>query len=878
MKLRTMLRAAVSAAALVGFGYPLAALAAAPVAPVREVLPANAQPTQYAISIEPDLAAMTFKGSVRAEFTVREATADVVMNAADLTIRSAVLNTGAKPQVALDPKGETVRFHFDKPLAPGKYALTIAYDGKINETANGLFVGAYKGPDGQPRQMLVTQFEPGDARRLAPMWDEPSAKAVFVVDATIPAVQTAMSNMPIAKETPLEGGKKRVAFQPTVKMSSYLLFLGIGDLDRLTGASEGVELGIVSKAGDKDKGAYALEVTKEVLPFYNSYFGVPYPLPKLDQIAVPGAGGFGAMENWGAILYFEPVLLFDPKLSAEADKQRIFSVVAHEMAHQWFGDLVTMAWWDDLWLNEGFASWMETKAASKLRPDWNTTLQSLGDQEAAMGIDARSSTHPIVQPVANVAQALQAFDTITYQKGEAVIRMIESFLGEDAFRKGVQAYMQKHAYQNTVTSDLWSALEAASGTPVRAIAADFTTQGGVPLITVNSITCQNGKSLVALSQGRYGVDAESKQPRTWRTPVTAQTLGQSGVGRLVLEGKGALTLDGCGPVVVNKDRTGYFRVKYDDGAFNALRDSFAKLGTADQLALLYDAWALGTTADASSTRYLELVSRIPTEADPLVQRQVVGRLAQIHELYEDSKDVAAYDAYALSILKPMFAWVGWDAKAGEAANVSLLRSSLIGALGRFGDAEVLAEARRRFLAAATDPKALPPSLRSVVIGLYGYSADPGAWDTLVKKAADAKSPLEQRQYLSGLAAVKDPALARKSLDLFLTDATPKQLTPQLVAGVSGQHSDLAWTFYLAHREQIDSRLDPLQRLDYPPGLAASSSDPKRVQELKDFAAKNLPADADKSVKEALAAMANAQQVKANVLPAITSWVAARRKG
>jgi len=878
MSLRLVLSAAVSAVALAGLGFGPPALAAeAPVAAAREVLPANATPLRYVISVEPDAAALTFKGAVRAEFELREASNEIVLNAADLTIREAVLDTGAKPQVSLDPEAEQVRFRFDQPLQPGTYALTVAYDGKINETANGLFAGAYKGPDGQPRRMLVTQFEPGDARRLAPMWDEPGLKAVFSVEATIPADQMAVSNMPVAQEVALADGKKRVVFQPSVKMSSYLLFLGVGDLERLQGQVGEVELGIVAKAGDKEKGAFALAATEQLLPYFNTYFGTPYTLPKLDQIAVAGAGGFGAMENWGAILYFEPFLLFDPKLNAEADKQRIFSVVAHEIAHQWFGNLVTMSWWDDLWLNEGFASWMETKATSVLHPEWDPWLQSLGSQEAAMTLDARVSTHPIVQPVANVAQALQAFDTITYSKGEAVIRMIEAFLGEDAFRQGVQAYMQKHAYQNTVTDDLWSALEQASGTPVKAIAADFTLQSGVPLITVNSVKCQNGQSLVALSQGRFGVDAVSREPRTWRTPVTVQAVGSDSLGRLVLEGKGSVRAEGCGAVVVNKDRTGYYRVKYDAKAFAALRDRFAELDTADQLALLYDAAALGVTGEAPITRYLELVARAPADADPLVQRQIVATLSQLKGVYDGEKGEDAFAAYAAKVLAPMLARTGWESAPGEAPNVALFRSTLIATLGGFDDPQVIAEARRRFAAAETDPAAMPPALRNAILGTVGYAADEATWTRLVEKAGAAKSPLEQRQYLNALARVKDEALARKSLDLFLTEATPKQLTPGLIASVAGEHPDLAWNFYLANREAVDARLDPLQRLDYPPNLAAASGDAKRVQELQAFAAANLPKDAEKSVKEAISAIEYAVQVKSR-LPEITRWIARDGKG
>lgn len=873
MMLSTALRTAASALALtMALSFAGTALAQVQAPSSREVLPQGIEPLGYALSIQPNAAQLSFGGQARIEFEVSTPTSVLSLNAADLSIRSAILDTGAVPIVSLDPALERVSFTFAQPLAAGTYALTVAYTGKINETANGLFTAPYKTADGQARTMLVTQFEPGDARRFAPIWDEPGRKAVFTLDVTIPGDQFAMSNMPVASESPVAGGAKRVWFEPSPKMSSYLLFLGVGELERLSGQVGQTQLGIVTKAGDKEKGSYALEATKQILPFYNDYFGTAYPLPKLDQVAVPGAGGFGAMENWGAILYFEPVLLFDPKLSAEADRQRIFTVVGHEVAHQWFGNLVTMSWWDDLWLNEGFASWMETKATDHFRPEWKPWLQSLGGQEGAMSLDARASTHPIVQKVDNLAQANQAFDTITYQKGEAVIRMIEAFVGETGFRDGVRGYMAKHAYDNTVTEDLWTALEAASGTPVKAIAADFTLQSGVPLISVDSARCVAGKTTLALTQGRFGTDAVSRAPRAWRVPVTAGVVGSAGVGKALVTGKGSLEVDGCGPVIVNKDRAGYYRVKYDAASYSGLRDSFGKLDPADQLALLYDSWALGASGDAPIVRYLELAKRTPANADPLVQRQIVGVMERLRGLYSGQAGEAAFTAYGVETLKPMLIRIGWNIGAGEAANVSLLRSGLIGALARLGDAETIAEARRRFALAQTDASAMPPALRGAILGAVGRAADQTTWDGLKAKAVAAKSPLEQRQFLNAMAATKDPALAKQSLDYFLSDAVPKQLGPGLIAGVTGNHPDLGWNFYLARRAEIDARLDPLQKLEYGPGLAGAFSDAKKAQELQAFAKANLPADAKKSVDEAVAGILYDAQIRSQRLTAVTRWL------
>ncbi|MEQ8934482.1 MAG: M1 family metallopeptidase, partial [Amphiplicatus sp.] len=395
----------------------------------RDILPATAAPVSYDIVLKPDMNAKTFAGEARLTFAVKTKTDRIVVNGAGLSIASAKLDTGEEATVEVDEKGEKIAFVFAKALKKGEHHIDVVYSGKIYDQAAGLFISTYPTANGQ-KSMLATQFEPGDARKLAPMWDEPSHKAVFNISAIAPEGMDVVANMPVKEETAQDDGTVRFDFAPSPKMSSYLLYFGMGDLDRITADHDGIELGIVTQAGDGEKGRFALEETDDILDYYHDYFGVKYPLPKLDQIAVPGAGGFGAMENWGAIMYFEPVLLVDPKLSTAADKQRIFSVVAHEVAHQWFGDLVTMQWWDDLWLNEGYASWMETKVANVLHPEWNPWLQSLGGKEGAFGLDSVASTHPVVQTVRNIGEATLAFDAITYQKGEAVIRMIEAYVGE----------------------------------------------------------------------------------------------------------------------------------------------------------------------------------------------------------------------------------------------------------------------------------------------------------------------------------------------------------------------------------------------------------------------------------------------------------------
>ncbi|MET0249572.1 MAG: M1 family metallopeptidase, partial [Sphingobium sp.] len=570
MSLKKLLPLLVAAAPL-AIAAPVQAQNAAPTptgpaAGVTTQLPRGAAPSHYAITVTPDAANLKFTGKAAIDVTVAQAMPTLVLNAADLTIARVTLTSqkgkAITGKAVLDAAAQTVTFDFGKPLQPGQYRLNVEYAGVIATQANGLFALDYTDNAGAQKRALFTQFEAPDARRFVPSFDEPSYKATFDLTAIVPSAQMAVSNMPVKATKEMGGGRKAVTFGTSPKMSSYLLFFGLGDLDRATKMVGRTEVGVITGKGNTGKAQLALDASAAILPWFDDYFGVPYPLPKLDNVAGPGQSQFfSAMENWGAIFTFERALLVDPRFTSEATKRRIYETVAHEMAHQWFGDLVTMAWWDDLWLNEGFASWMATKVTDKLQPGWEMLLTRVDGREAAMNLDALSTTHPVVQKITTVDQVNQAFDAITYQKGEAVITMLEGYAGEDVWKTGIRAYMKQHAYGNTVTDDLWKAVEGAGAKGLVAIAHDFTSQPGIPLVRVDAAQCKGGNTLLTLSQGEFSRDAKDKTPLKWNVPVKAQTLGGE-AQRLILQGKGQMTLPGCGAYVVNAGQTGYYRSLY----------------------------------------------------------------------------------------------------------------------------------------------------------------------------------------------------------------------------------------------------------------------------------------------------------------------------
>ncbi|HSY08621.1 MAG TPA: M1 family aminopeptidase [Steroidobacteraceae bacterium] len=855
MKVRQLAISVLRLVALAMIGPLQSAQAAA--APDRIVLPDSVTPAHYDLEVTPDMAHLSFRGHVRIAVEVARPTQTIVLNAADLIFERVTLSgRTTRPEITLDSAQQTATFNFGAPITPGRYDLAIDYRGRIYQQASGLFALDYAGAGGASDRALFTQFENSDARRFLPCWDEPGRKATFTLTATVPAGETAVSNMPIANTENLAAGLKRVHFGPTPRMSSYLLFFGAGDFERVQRMIGNVDVGVIVKRGDAQRGRYALDIAAQLLPYYNDYFGTPYPLPKLDLIAAPGSSQFfGAMENWGAILYFEQDLLIDERFSTEGDRQNVAVVIAHEMAHQWFGDLVTMAWWDDLWLNEGFASWMETKAVDHFHPQWKLWLQTQPAVQEAMDVDAANGTHSIVTPIRDVLQASNAFDEITYQKGGAVIRMLEAYVGEDEFRAGVRRYMHDHAYGNTVTDDLWADIDAVSPKKVGDIAHDFTLHAGVPLIAVQAAQCAQGQFAVELRQSRFAIDdSASKGAQIWHVPVALQALGSTAVSHVIVAGPTVTrtALAGCGPALLNVGQSGYFRSRYAPEAYARLADHFQTLAAQDQLGLLNDTKALAFAGQAPMAQFLLLTTRLPLTGEPVIWSNLADSLIGLDKRYAGRPGRGAFRAYARTVLQPALARVGWDARAGEADNVESLRATLLAAMGRFGDPAVVGEAQRRFSKFMAAPSRVTAAERNSVLEVVAANADGHAWEKLHTLARAAPTELEKLQYYRLLGEAADPHLAQRALDLALTQEASVTLRPLIISAVAADHPELAAKFAIAHWDAIDPILESDSKTQYVPRLASSSSDPRMITGLNEFAAGHIPASAASSLEKAIA--------------------------
>jgi aminopeptidase N len=856
-------------------------------------LPKEVVPSDYAIRIEPNIDKLTFTGSETVNIDVRAPVRDLVLNAADIEITSASVDDKSlrADAIKLDKENELLRVDLANELSTGPHKLALTFSGKINEQGRGLYYMPYQEQGtGAKKIALGTQFEPSDARRLFPCWDEPIFRARFQLTAAVPENWLAVSNMPIESETPLNGRArppgappsfKEVRFAPTPSMSSYLNVFVAGELDLIETKAAGTQIRVVATKGKAESGRYALESTAQMLQYYNEYFGVAYPLPKLDQIAIPGGFG-GAMENWGGITYFEPALLFDPAKSSARTKQVIYEVIAHETAHQWFGDLVTMAWWDNLWLNEGFASWMGSKCTARFNPDWEVWLEKVVprdpsrrtgiSKELEMEGDARSTTHPIHQSVANEAEANSAFDDITYRKGQAFLLMLESFLGEDVFRDGIRRYIAAHKYSNSTTADLWKALSDASGKPVGEIAAAWTEQPGFPVVTVK----RDGDK-VSLKQERFTINFQNAPPLQWKIPLTYFVIGEEQPRSQLMTGK----IDNLSGIPANRalklnaNGAGNYRVQYDEPSWKLLLEMVPKLSVPDRVNLLGDAWAFVQAGRANAAQYLALIEKSPGKTELAEREQIINAFDFINRLLIGNPIREKFQSYARSILRPSLDELGWEPKKQDTPRDSLLRSSLIAALGDLEDRQVIAGCRERFAKYLADPASLAPDLRAPVLWVVGHEADEQTWNKLHELGLKTTSLEEKANYYDALAAARDPKLATKTLQIALTDELPTSRAVFLVGKVArySGHADQAWDFAKANMKALLAKTDALGANSFTPSLFTFFSEPARIEELKSYAKSNLPATtaAAKEVAKAVDEVEFRSEFKRRLAGQLSAW-------
>ncbi len=830
-------------------------------------LPKDVLPKIYRIRIEPDIARAVFTGSVEIDVEARTPVRTFTLNALGLTIRSATLDGDGKLSPEVDAAKQFLTLTPRAEVAAGAHQLHIEFSGAMTEQPQGIFLTRFQLPDGKWSRALVTQMEPSDARRMFPCWDEPVFRAAFQLTATVPAQHTALFNMPVTAERALGDGRKEITFGTTPPMASYLVAFASGELDADESEVAGTKLRILATTGKRDRMKLAMDTTKSVLPFYNDYFGVKYPLPKLDQIAFPSVGA-GGMENWGAIVYSDTAMLFDPANGSQANRERVFDVVAHENAHQWFGDLVTMAWWDNLWLNEGFASWMATKAADQFNPSWKKWLRAANSAEAAMRLDARATTHPIEQPSISESEVNDAFDEITYQKGQSILRMIESWLGVEKFRAGMRLYFSRHANGSTTTADLWQALEDASGEKVRAMAAGWTEQPGFPLLHVRSV----GDGEIELSQERFTVHQKNAAALAWLIPVMIAPPG--GEPRTVLLGAEPMRVRATLPVCVNAGRAGYFRVEYTGDAWTQIRERITTLPETDRLGILQDQWAFVQAGRAPLARWLELASVLRDDPSPTVGGEITGVIGFLDHIFRGTAGRSAFQNRARTLLAPRLARMGWDAAQAEEPTAANHRAALIRLLGEMGEPAVLAEARNRFETFIVRPESLAGDLRGAVLTLAGRDADAATWDR-IHDIAKRTTDTEQKDLLyAALAAAREAKLCDRALAIALGDELPARQAAGMAGRVAGsEQPEKAWDFAKANLPALLARVSDFEAARFVPRIFTNFSEASRAAELESFAETNLPPRASRAVALAVDEIRFKSDFRTRALSEAAEWIA-----
>ena len=820
-------------------------------------LPRNPVPRHYRLRLEPNLEEAYFTGEAAVALDVSEPVGRVVLNAAELEIREAWFTRpgGGRIDAEVEHREEEQRavFHLAGPLAEGGWELHCRFRGMLNDQLRGFYRSTFTDVDGREQVIATTQFEATDARRAFPCWDEPDFKAGFGVTLVVPDGLTALSNGAEAGRTPAGGGKTAVSFADTMVMSTYLVAFVVGPFE----ASEpvdagGVPLRIAAPKGKAHLTGYALEESRFCLEYLASYYGIPYPGGKVDMVAVPDFA-FGAMENLGCITYRESLLLVDEAAATSAEKMRVLDVIGHELAHMWFGDLVTMKWWNGIWLNEAFATFMEMKATDARRPDWKRWLEfAAAERPWAFKVDELAGTRPVEYEVRSPEEAEGMFDALTYGKGSAVLRMIEQYIGEEPFRRGVGSYLCAHAYANTEARDLWQSLDEASGRPVGEIMDTWILQGGFPQVEVRA-----GERGVSLEQRRFMIIPDPSDRTSWKIPVRLRGSagGRPWEAEVLLDGR-RMEVPVPGPVAwvtANAGGHGFYRCLYEGPLLSALVERLDELDPLERFTLVDDAWAFVESGRAGAASFIRLAEAFRGEAEQAVWGAVLSGAGGIgHHLTPDEVR-PRFEEWAAALVSPAAERLGWVPEEGESDLVRRLRGRLIGALGSLANqAEAVEQALLVCEQMASRPSSVDPEVGTACLFVCASRGGPGVYEDFLARHKGAPNPQEAMKYLRALASVDDPEAVERTFGL-IEDGTVRSQDTAWVIGrmlanrVSGPH---AWARLAEEWPRLSSSIPPMTHSRVVEGLPALS-EPGLAAEVQAYFAENPMPHAAKALAQKL---------------------------
>jgi puromycin-sensitive aminopeptidase len=778
-------------------------------------LPRGVRPVRYDLTIEPDLDTATFAGRVTITLHVDTPTTTIVCNARDLEVsRAAVEFAGIEHdgEIVLDRERERVAVTVPTQVPAGEARLHAEFRGSLHDDLVGFYRSRFTDADGTTQTIAATQFEATHARRAFPCFDEPEQKAVFATTLVVPEHLLALSNTTEVAREPAGNGKVRVRYGDTMPMSTYLVAFVVGPL-RVTAPVDvdGVPVRVAHVPGKEALTAWAVTVAAFALRHFRAYYGIPYPGDKLDLVALPDFA-FGAMENLGCVTFRENLLLADPEHATQAELAQMSLTIVHEIAHMWFGDLVTMKWWNGIWLNEAFATFMEHAGVDAFRPEWRTWDDFCVGRTGALEIDALSTTRPVEYEVRSPEEADGMFDVLTYQKGGSVVRMLEQYLGEEPFRRGVQQYLERYRYANTETTDLWDSLETATGRPARRIMDSWIFQPGFPRVDV----AVDGKT-VAFTQQRfdYGTRATgaggagTANGTRWSVPVIARaSIGGQVVEQRVLveDDRASVSFDGnVDWLLANVGAHGFYRVTYPSGYVQVLLDA-ADCTPAERYTLVDDLFAAMLAGRASAAEFLEFCRQFSTERDLIVWRILIGRLRFLGRLVPDAR-LDGFRAVVADLVSPIVHELGWDPSAAESGRERELRSVVLDSYGTIADDHATIARAREVLAAAVAGRDNDPDVVAASISIVSHHGDGSEFDTFVDQFQRAATPQEQLRYLYALGNFPTQALVQRALEFAVSADVRSQSAPFLMQRTlrNRAHGAYAWAFVRDHWAELVER-------------------------------------------------------------------------